>query len=362
MKKAVAFLLLVLMLAGLFAGCQTASATTTETTPKGTAEPSTAESSATTTEGKKEPMKVMLYSSMKDDQLAAIRDGFTKKYPEIKMDYYTAGTGDVITKITTEQQAGGISADLIWVGDPTHYVDMKAKGMLETYESPEAQFVPEMFRDPDNQFCGARIVTMGFVYNTQLVAPEDVPKSWDDLLKPRFKDQVGFTDPTFSGTALTTLAGLTNDPAYGWEYLEKLKSNGLKLEKGSSAVVTKVGAGEYQVSIGADYIARTMINQGSTMSFILPEKGVPLVASPIAIFKGTKNLEAAKALYDYILSEEGQGILVATFTSPVRIGMKLEGVEAIDAIAAKSFAVDEVKLIEEKTSYLDKFDAIFKTN
>ncbi|MDW7656766.1 MAG: ABC transporter substrate-binding protein [Bacillota bacterium] len=347
MKRGITCLLIVMLLAVLLAGCNGAAAATAPGT------------TGATTQG---PMKVMLYSSMKDDQLAAIKAGFTGKYPNIKMDYYTAGTGDVITKITTEQQAGGISADLIWIGDPTHYVDMKAKGLLETYVSPEAQFVPEMFRDPDNQFCGARIVTMGFVYNTQLVKPEDVPKTWEDLLDPRFKDQIGFTDPTFSGTALTTLAGLTNDPAYGWAYLEKLKENGLKLEKGSSSVVTKVGAGEYQISIGADYIARTMINQGSTMGFLLPESGIPLVASPIAIFKGSNNMTAAKILYDYILSEDGQSILVDTFTSPVRIGMKLEGVDPIDDIASRAFAVDEVKLISEKQNYLDQFDGIFKTN
>lgn len=354
MKKVVGCLLALLLIAGSFAGCGKAPGAANE------AEDTTAAAEEAAAEAEKIEGSVMLYSSMKDDQLAALKEGFTKKYPDVKMDYYTAGTGDVITKITTEQQAGGISADLLWVGDPTHYVDMKAKGMLETYESPEAQYVPEIFRDPDNQFCGARIVTMGFVYNTVLVKPEEVPKTWEDLLSPRFKDQVGFTDPTFSGTALTTLAGLVNDPAYGWEYFEKLKANGLMLEKGSSSVVTKVGAGEYQVSIGADYIARTMMNQGATMGFVLPEKGVPLVASPIAIFKGTKNLEAARLLYDYILSEDGQNILVETFTSPVRIGLKLEGVDPIDDIAKKAFSVDEVKLIGEKQAYLDKFDSIFK--
>lgn len=373
MRKTIVCVLAVLMMVSLLAGCGQAAAATTSTakpdasaTQAGSSSAQAATTAANTanvttaTTAKKGPMKVMLYSSMKDDQLAAIRDGFMKKYPDVKMDYYTAGTGDVITKITTEQQAGGISADLLWVGDPTHYVDMKAKGMLETYESPEAKYVPEIFRDKDNQFCGARIVTMGFVYNTQLVKPEDVPKCWEDLLDPKFKDQVGFTDPTFSGTALTTLAGLTNDPAYGWAYLEKLKQNSLKLEKGSSSVVTKVGAGEYKVSIGADYIARTMMNQGSTMNFILPEKGVPLVASPIAIFKGTKNLDAAKLLYDFILSEDGQKILIDTFTTPVRTGLTLGGTESVDAIAKKSFVVDEVKLIAEKTTYLDKFDSIFK--
>jgi iron(III) transport system substrate-binding protein len=198
------------------------------------------------------------------------------------------------------------------------------------------------------------------VYNTTLVKPEEVPKTWDDLLLPRFKDEVGITDPTFSGTSLTTVAGLTNDPAYGWEYFEKLKANGLKLEKGSSAVVTKVGAGEYQVSIGADYIARTMIAQGSTMGFVLPEKGVPLVASPIGILKGTENIEAAKLLYDFILSEDGQGILIETFTSPVRKGMKLEGVDPIESIVENAFVVDEAKLVADKQGFLDKFDSIFK--
>ncbi len=363
MKKTIFCILTALLTLSLLAGCGTAAATTSAANPDTSATSAGATSGpvATTTASVKQgPMKVMLYSSMKDDQLAAIRTGFMKKYPDVKMDYYTAGTGDVITKITTEQQAGGIGADMIWIGDPTHYVDMKAKGMLETYESPEAQFVPEIFRDKDNQFCGARIVTMGFVYNTQLVKPEDVPTCWEDLLDPQFKDQVGFTDPTFSGTALTTLAGLTNDPAYGWDYLEKLKANSLKLEKGSSSVVTKVGAGEYKVSIGADYIARTMMNQGSTMGFVLPEKGVPLVASPIAIFKGSKNLDAAKLLYDFILSEDGQQILIDTFTTPVRIGMTLGGTESVDEIAAKAFVVDEVKLIGEKTTYLDHFDSIFK--
>lgn len=359
MKKLAVLVLVLTLLSGLLTGCGPGAAA--QTTAPATDAPKGSET-VPVTETTLGPMQVMLYSSMKDDQLAAIKEGFTQKYPTIKMDYYTAGTGDVITKITTEQQAGGISADLIWIGDPTHYVDMKAKGMLETYKSPEAEFVPEIFRDKDNQFCGARIVTMGFVYNTQLVSEADVPKTWEDLLDPKFKGQVGFTDPTFSGTALTTLAGLTADPAYGWDYMEKLKDNGLMLEKGSSSVVTKVGAGEYKVSIGADYIARTMINQGSTMGFVLPEKGVPLVASPIAIFKGCKNLDAAKILYDFILSEDGQKILVDTFTSPVRIGMELEGVDPIDSIVSRSFAVDEVKLIEEKQNYLDHFDSIFKTN
>ncbi|MBR5980628.1 MAG: extracellular solute-binding protein, partial [Firmicutes bacterium] len=65
---------------------------------------------------------VMMYSSMQEKQLVAIREGFEKKYPGVKMEYYFAGTGKVMTKIATEAQAGHVDADVLWVGDPTNYV------------------------------------------------------------------------------------------------------------------------------------------------------------------------------------------------------------------------------------------------
>ena len=85
---------------------------------------------AGTGDAKAEAQSVMLYSSLKESQLAAIKDGFMKKNPTIKMDFYTASTGNVMTKLATEQQAGGIAADLIWVGDPTNYIDFKQQGLL----------------------------------------------------------------------------------------------------------------------------------------------------------------------------------------------------------------------------------------
>lgn len=74
---------------------------------------------------------VMLYSSMQEDQLNAIKQAFEKKYPDIKMDYYFAGTGKVITKIATEAKSGQVAADVIWVGDPADYIGFKKLGILE---------------------------------------------------------------------------------------------------------------------------------------------------------------------------------------------------------------------------------------
>ncbi|HBG15159.1 MAG TPA: ABC transporter substrate-binding protein [Firmicutes bacterium] len=304
-------------------------------------------------------MNVMIYSSMKDSQLSALKEGFSKKYPNIVFDFYTAGTGKVMTKISTEQQAGGISADLIWVGEPTNYVEFKKQGLLLPYASPEAKTIPAAMKDPDNCYCAARLVGLGIVYNTINVKGNDIPKDWDDLLKPRFKGLLTMTDPIFSGTTLYTVAALVQSEKYGWKYLERLKANGIKLVQGSSDAPNKVGAGEYDVCIGVDYIAKDLIRQGSPVGFVYPASGMSLVSSPIAIVKNTKNLEAAKILYDYILSLEGQQILVKANTTPIRFEIKVEDVN-LETIIKNALPVNDERLVAEKDEMLKRFDELMK--
>lgn len=302
--------------------------------------------------------EVMLYSSMKDSQLAALREAFMAKYPDVKMDYYTAGTGNVMTKLATEQQAGKIMADIIWVGDPTNYISFKEQGLLLPYESPEAATIPANFKDPDNSYVAGRVIMLGFVYNTNNVKVEEVPKTWNDLLT--FDGYTAMTDPTFAGTTLYTVAGLVQHPDFGWDYFKKLKESGILLERGSSSTVTKVGSGEYDVSVGVDYIARTLISQGSPIGFAYPDNYIPIILSPIAIMKDTANLVEAKLLFDFILSLDGQKILMEEHTAPVRPELSLEGAMAVDEAAKKALTVDDNRLVAEKDELLKTFDGIFK--
>ncbi len=304
--------------------------------------------------------EVMLYSSMKDSQLSALKAAFTKKHPGITMDYYSAGTGKVMTKLTAEERAGNIGADIIWVGDPTNYFTLQQKGLLLPYESPEAKTIPAALKEKDNFYCGARIITLGLVYNINNVKANEIPQDWEDLLKPRFKNLTVMTDPTFSGTTLYTVAALTQNPRYGWDFFKKLKANGMKVEKGSSAVVNKVGAGEYDVCIGVDYIAKSKAKKGSPVGFQYTKSGISTVSSPIAIMKSTKNLAAAKKLYDYILSLEGQKQLIKKQVIPVRPELHLAGALTVGEAVGRALPVDDKKLIESKNDLLDKFNEIMK--
>jgi iron(III) transport system substrate-binding protein len=101
------------------------------------------------------------------------------------------------------------------------------------------------------------------------------------------------------------------------------------------------------------------MGQGSPVGFVYPAGGASIVASPIAIVKGTKNLEAAKILYDYILSLDGQKVLVEANTIPIRTEIKLPDVD-LGKLLANALPVDDYKLVAEKDDMLDKFVEIMR--
>ena len=303
--------------------------------------------------------KVMMYSSMQEDQLVAIKRGFEAKYPDIVMDYYFAGTGRVITKIATEHQAGQVAADVIWVGDPADYLSFKKEGILQKYSSPEAKAIDAKFIDPDGYYTGARMMNMGIGYNTALVKADDAPESWKDLLDDDWEGQIVMTDPSSAGTTKYFVAALLANPEYGEEYFKKLRANGCELESGTTATHNQVAASAYKVGIMLDYVSHNLMDQGSPIGFVYLEKDLISIFSPIGLVKGSPNNENGKLLYDFILSKEGQEILVANNLLSVRNDVDQKGVD-VEKIAKSAMKVDLEALATNSNKILATFDNIFK--
>lgn len=330
---------------------------------KGTTTPGANETATTGPQGSSsnEPSgSVMLYSSLKESQLEAIKEAFMKKYPNIKMDYYAAGTSKIATKLATEKQSGQIACDVVWVGDPSNYITFKEQGILEQYVSPEAAYIDDMFKDPDNYYVGARLVVMGLAYNTVSVSEENAPKNWNDLLKDEYKNQVVLTDPGESGTTFYLFAAMMKNDKYGLDFFKKLKENGAELESGTTTTHTKVAANAYKACIAVDYVTQTLEKEGSTIKFVYPEEDLIAISSPIAIVKGAKNMENAKLLYDFIISAEGQRILAENDCTPIRNDVVKEGSLSLEEIAARAMVVDDAYIAEHSSEILAEFDKIFK--
>lgn len=358
MKKKMCLGLSMVMTLSLLSGCGDKTATTSST-PAPSAAP-TADATAQPTSGTQQKYsgKVMLYSSMQEDQLMALRDAFEKKYPGVKMEYYFAGTSKVVTKIATEAQAGHVAADVIWVGDAADYVSFKDQGILQKYTSPEAtpDVIDPVYVDPDGYYTAGRLVGVGISYNTTLVSEDEAPKTWNDLLDEKWKGQVVMSDPGTAGTTKYWMNAMMCNDKYGADYMQKLKANGCELQSGTTATHTQLAASAYEVGVCLDYVTANLVNDGSPIAFLYPEDTVS-IPSPIGLVAGAENEENGKLLYDFLLSKEGQEILVENNLVSVR--NDVEQAADVTTMAEKAMDCDLAKLASDAEENLNTFNKIF---
>ena len=301
--------------------------------------------------------KVMLYSSMQEAQLQAIEQAFEAKYPTVDMEYYYAGGGKLVIKITTEAQDGGqIACDVVWLGDPSDYEAFKANGWLMPYVSPETDHIAKEYMDAEGYYTAGRLVTMGIAWFIG-VDEADAPKTWNDLLDPKWNNQIIMTDPAQASTTKYWMAAMMQSEKYGPDYFQKLKDNGVELESGTTATHNRVADASYQVGICLDYVSANLIAEGSPMAFHYTTEDVITMTSPIAMIKGCANEENAKLLMDFILSKEGQEVLVANNLVSVRDDVEMQ--VDTSAIAAVNMEVDYNDLGENLQNYLNEFNKIF---
>ena len=303
--------------------------------------------------------KVMLYSSMQEAQLQAIEQAFEAKYPGVDMEYYYAGGGKLVTKMTTEAQDGGqIACDVVWLGDPSDYESFKANGWLMPYVSPETDHIAKEYIDAEGYYTAGRLVTMGIAWNIGLVDEADAPKTWEDLLDPKWNNQIIMTDPAQASTTKYWMAAMMQSEKYGPAFFEKLRENGVELESGTTATHNRVADASYMVGICLDYVSANLIAEGSPMAFHYTTEDVITMTSPVAMIKGCANEDNGKLLMDFILSKEGQEVLVANNLVSVRDDVEMQ--VDTSAIAAINMTVDFNDLGENLQNYLESFNKIFE--
>ncbi|MBL8966620.1 MAG: ABC transporter substrate-binding protein [Spirochaetaceae bacterium] len=303
--------------------------------------------------------KLMVYTSMKEVLIGDIRDAFAKKYPNIQFDYYSAGAGKIMAKIAAERQSGQLVCDVLWTSEVPDFYALKKEGALQKYQPADSKLIISPIMDPEWEFTPARLGTLGITYNTEKV--KTPPKSWQDLLDARFKGNFAIANPALSGTSMVSVGMLVNN--LGWDYIQKLKANGAKMGQGSGQVVDDTAAGDLFACIGVDYITIDKIKKGANLGIAFPQEML-VIPSPVAIFKGTKNLSAAQKFVDFLVSKEGQKIIAEAYTLPVRPDVAIvQGVGLVEPAEAvkRAMKIDYLKLMADKQATIDKFTEILRS-
>ena len=267
----------------------------------------------------KTPSRVLLYTSVPQELATQFADAFMKKRPDVRVEIYRAGSTEVGAKIAAEREVGGIRADLLWLADAPIYYDLRKRGELFGYISPEAKAIPADLKDPKGLFTAGRLINMIIAVNTEVIPLKDAPKSWKDFPDAGKKAAMG--NPLYSGSNFVTVAAFVKKDG-NWSWFERARAKGVAVVRGNSDAATALAGKEFGVAMTLDYIVQGLINKGAPLSIVWPADGAISVPSPIAIIKGTKNPDGSKAFVDYVLSKEGQEFLVKQQVIPVRGDVK----------------------------------------
>ena len=162
--------------------------------------------------------------------------------------------------------------------------------------------------------------------NTKLVPDGQGPKSWADLLDPKWKGKIAFTDPANSGSAyatVTMLVDLWGGGDAGWKKVGDLFRN-MKVLNRSSLVFQGVGNGEYPLGISLEYAGPLWAKGGAPVKVVYPSDGTTFSMEGVAIVKGGPNTENAKVFVDFINRKDVREMILAeTFRRPTRADLDL---------------------------------------
>ena len=296
---------------------------------------------------------LMIYTSIYPDIIETVKPALKKQFPDLDIQWFQAGTEKVMAKVAGEIEAKKLQADLLMVADPSYYLTLKEQNLLLKYDAPNRKDV-KLNKDSEGYWTGVRISNMIIAYNTQKVSEADAPKSFKDLLDPKWKGRIAMPSPLLSGTAYVA-AGVLSEK-YGWEYFEKLNANGLKVEEGNSAIQNKLLRGEYHAVMILEENILKLAAKGEPVKVVYPSDGTLVIPSPVAIFNSSKNQEAAKAVLDWWLSKEGQEVIVKGWMHSVRDDVQPpQGAPALKTFADKAGPIDWLKLSKENEKIKETF-------
>jgi iron(III) transport system substrate-binding protein len=253
---------------------------------------------------------VVWYTSA-DLQLATmVGKAFERKFPGVAVRVERAGGERIFTRVAQEYAAGIHTVDAVSTGDAAQFLTWKQQKWLAPYVPEDvARHIPVEHRDADGTYATVRSSLCVIGYNTELVKREDAPKSFADLLDPKWKGKIVKAHPSYSGTIMTSTFQMARD--LGWPYFEKLAAQNVMQVQSATDTPKKVVLGERPVMAdGNEYNVLLLKETGSPIEAVYATEGSPFIVQPSAIFAAAPHPNAARLFQNYLFTVEAQRLFV----------------------------------------------------
>jgi iron(III) transport system substrate-binding protein len=290
--------------------------------------------------------KVIWYTSVDLQVAETISKAFEAKFPGISVRVERTGAERVFQRIGQERASNIFACDVAQSSDAAHYIAWKREGAL-TPCVPEdvAKHFAAQHRDADGLFASWRVWLCGIGYNTQLVKVEEAPKSFADLLEPKWTSKLVKAHPSYSGTIMTATQQMACD--LGWSYFEKLAKQRVMQVQSAGDPPRKVALGERAVMVdGTDYLITLLKEKGAPIEFVYATEGTPLITGPAAIMQNPPNPSAARLFHNWSFTVEAQ-----------QLNFDVGGLRSVHALVKERHdrkPLSEIKLMREEPVEVDR--------
>ena len=234
-------------------------------------------------------------------------------------------TGELHARIIAE--APNVNADVVlhleWGG-----IKMVEAGLVQPYPNPPAwKDIPARYKNKDGYYYNLGTFSFVLIGNKDRLKEKgySMPESYFDLLDPKWKGEILMPSPVTSGTAAminASLLSLFKKEEDGWSFLEALDKNVAQYTKSGNTPTTLVGRGEYMLGLTSDENVPVVIKEGYPLVWNAPREGIGAEGNVILIVKGTKHLEEAKKVLNFLGTEKFQRFFAQYGYLAARPGMK----------------------------------------
>jgi iron(III) transport system substrate-binding protein len=254
--------------------------------------------------------KVVWYTSVDLPLAEKVAQDFKSRYSGIDVRVERSGAERVFQRIMQEYGSRIHAVDVVNSSDAAHFIVWKRDKLLAPYVPEDvAKHYPAEHKDPDGTFASFRVWLSVIGYNTTLVKPEDAPKSFADLLDPKWAGKIVKAHPGYSGTIMTATYQMARD--LGWEYFEKLARQRIMQVQSSADPPKKLALGERPIMAdGNEYNLFQLKEQGRPVEIVYPTEGSPLIVGPNGVFANAPNPNAARLFQSYCFTPEAQQLII----------------------------------------------------
>ena len=258
---------------------------------------------------RKEGSLVWYSSTTAEDSLALVRK-FEGMYPFLRVQHLRSSSEKMLTRILTESRAGSFKADVLALPEIELNILFR-RNLLSSYLSPEQESYPPEMKDPRGHWTGMYISAWVLAYNTKLVSSQVAPRSYADLLLPKWKGGIALDEEPYSWfvTSLRYLERRDGREA-ALDYFKRLARQEIQWRKGHSLIGQLMAAGEFPLAAELQvHTVERLKAQGAPLEWVPLEGVIPIHKVGVAITSGGTNTHASALFYDFILSRAGMEII-----------------------------------------------------